>query len=100
YAAFATNAGCGALSFSGGVQTNSYDSSNMTMAGGAPVTDNSGGHVGTNGNLTEGGGSVINGSLSTPRTGVGNCNAGAVTALTQQGNAEVTGGITALPPAV
>jgi len=100
YAAFATNPGCGALTFSGGVGTDSYDSSNMVLAGGAPVTDALSGHVGTNGNLTEGGGSVINGSLSTPRTGVGNCNAGAVTALTLQGNAQVTGGITALPQAV
>lgn len=100
YAAFATNAGCGALSFSGGVTTDSYDSSNMTIVGGAPVTDAQSGHVGTNGNLTEGGGSVINGSLSTPRTGVGNCNNGAVTALTLQGGAQVTDGITALPQAV
>lgn len=100
YAAFATNAGCGALSFSGGVSTDSYDSSNMVLVGGTPLTDSSSGHVGTNGNLTEGGGSVINGSLSTPRTGVGNCNAGAVTALTLQGGAVVTDGITALPQAV
>jgi hypothetical protein len=100
YAAFATNAGCGALSFSGGVRTNSYNSSNMTMANGAPVTDDWNGHVGTNGNLTEGGGSIINGSLSTPRTGVGNCQNGAVTALTLQGGAQVTDGITALPQAV
>lgn len=100
YAAFATNSGCGALSFSGGVRTNSYDSSNMTILNGAPVTDNSSGHVGTNGNLTEGGGSIINGSLSTPRSGVGNCNNGAVTALTLQGNAQVTDGISSLPQAV
>ncbi len=100
YAAFATNAGCGALSFSGGVSSDSYDSSSMVLVGGVPLTDASSGHVGTNGNLTEGGGSVINGSLSTPRTGVGNCNAGAVTALTLNGGAQVTGGITALPQAV
>ncbi len=100
YAAFATNSGCGALAFSGGVLTDSYDSSNMTLVNGVPLTDPSSGHVGTNGNLTEGGGSVINGSLSTPRTGVGNCNNGAVTALTLQGNAQVTDGISALPQAV
>jgi hypothetical protein len=100
YAAFATNAGCGALSFSGGVQTDSYDSSSMTIVNGEPVTTTTDGHVGTNGNLTESGGSIIHGSLSTPRSGVGNCKNGAVTALTQNGNAQVTEGIVALPQAV
>lgn len=100
YAAFATNGGCGALSFAGGVRTNSYDSSNMTLHDGEPMTDNNWGHVGTNGNLTEGGGSVVNGSLSTPRSGVGSCSAGAVTALTQNGNAQVTEGVVALPQSV
>ena len=100
YAAFATSGGCGALSFSGGVRTNSYDSSNMTLVNGVPSIDNTWGHVGTNGNLTEGGGSVVNGSLSTPRSGVGNCSAGAVTALSQQGNAQVTEGVVALPQSV
>lgn len=100
YAAFATNSGCGALDFSGGVRTKSYDSSNMTLSGGEPVTQDYGSHVGTNGNLTENGNSIVNGSLSTPRSGVGNCRSGAVTALTQNGNAQVTGGIVALPQAV
>jgi hypothetical protein len=100
YAAFATNPGCGALSFSGGVLTNSYDSSNMTMVAGKPQTDAMGGDVGTNGNLTEGGGSIVNGSLSTPRAGVGNCKNGSVTALTANGGATVTGGIVPLPQAI
>jgi len=100
YAAFATNGGCGALNFSGGVATNSYDSASMTLVGGVPVTDNTFGHVGTNGNLTESGNSTVNGTLSTPRTGVGNCNNGAVTALTLNGNAQVTEGIVALPQSV
>lgn len=100
YAAFATNAGCGALSFSGGVVTDSYDSSNMTMVGGVPQTQAIAGHVGTNGNLTEGGGSIVNGSLSTPRGGVGNCKDGAVTALTANGGATVTGGVITLPQSI
>jgi hypothetical protein len=100
YAAFATNAGCGALSFSGGVQTDSYDSTNMTMSGGHPVAQANSGDVGTNGNLNESGGSIIKGSLSTPRTGVGNCSAGAVTAETISGGATVTGGLITLPQAV
>jgi hypothetical protein len=100
YAAFATNNGCGALTFAGGVHTNSYDSASMILSGGVPVTDDNTGHVGTNGNLNEGGNSVVNGSLSTPRSGVGGCAAGAVTALTQQGNAQVSEGIVALPQSV
>jgi hypothetical protein len=100
YAAFATNAGCGALSFSGGVVTDSYDSSAMTLVGGVPRTDANNGNVGTNGNLNESGGSVVNGSLSTPRAGVGNCKSGAVTALTINGGATLTGGVVTLPQAI
>lgn len=100
YAAFATNAGCGALTFSGGVVTDSYDSSNITLVSGHPQTDPNNGNVGTNGNLNESGGSIIDGSLSTPRTGVGKCSAGAVTAETINGGATVTGGMITLPQAV
>jgi hypothetical protein len=97
---FATAGTCGALSFGGGVVTDSYNSSNMTFANGKPVTTPAGGNVGTNGNLTEGGGSIVNGTLSTPRTGVGHCSSGAVDALTQNGNSQVTGGLVQLPQAV
>lgn len=100
YSAFATNPGCGALNFSGGVTTDSYDSASMTLVAGKPATQSHTGDVGTNGNLTEGGGSVINGTLSTPRSGVGNCKAGAVDALTQNGGAVLTGGLVQLPQAV
>ena len=98
YGLFAVVGGCGALDFSGGVVTDSYDSSNMTFSGGLPVTTPSGGHVGTNGNLTESGGSVVKGSLSTPRVGVGSCASGAITALDPNGNnAVVQNGIVKLP---
>jgi hypothetical protein len=101
YGLFATNTGCGALTATGGVQTDSYDSSNMTFVSGLPVVDLWGGHVGTNGNLTESGaGTIVRGSLSTPRGGVGNCRNGAITALDQNGNAQVTSGIIKLPQAV
>ena len=100
YAAFATNAGCGALNFSGGVVTDSFDSGAITLVNGTPVTQSGQGDVGTNGNLTEGGGSIVNGSLSTPRSGVGNCHSGAVDALTQNGNAQLTAGLVQLPQAV
>lgn len=94
YAAFATDAGCGALSWSGGGSTDSYDSSSYTPG----VFQNYGGNVGTNGNLDQNGGpTVINGSLSTPRSGVGSCATGAVTALTLSGSSPPTQGLIELP---
>jgi hypothetical protein len=96
YAAFATHDGCGALSFAGGAKTNSYDSLAPLGANGRPTIDDYGGNVGTNGNLTEvGNPTVVNGSLSTPRTGVGNCTANNVTAYTGAFDA-LTGGLNKL----
>ena len=99
FAAFATSATCGALDFSGGGNTNSYDST-AALVGGVPVLSNSNGNVGTNGNLTESGNATINGSLSTPAVGVGKCSNGNVDAETSSGKATVTGGIVHLPQAV
>jgi Tfp pilus assembly protein PilX len=97
YAAFATNNGCGALGFGGGGTTNSYDSSQYSGSG-AVSFQSSGGNVGTNGNLLASGSkTTINGSLSTPRAGVGSCSSSAVTALSTNGNATVTGGVVELP---
>jgi hypothetical protein len=100
YAAFATDPGCDALKFGGGAHTNSYDSS-LYGGSGVPAFSNSDGNVGTNGNLTEiGNTTIINGTLSTPRTGVGNCSSGSVTALTQNSGATVSGGLVQLPQTV
>jgi Tfp pilus assembly protein PilX len=100
YAAFATSNGCGALSWSGGGTTDSYDSS-AALIGGVPVDSMFGGNVGTNGNLDENGGpTIIHGSLSTPRTGVGSCSTGAVTALTLSGSSAPTAGLVELPQPV
>ncbi|PYR49731.1 MAG: hypothetical protein DMF89_12005 [Acidobacteria bacterium] len=100
YAAFATNNGCGALSFAGGATTNSYDST-APLVGGVPPTVNSGGNVGTNGNLTDVGNTTdINGTLSTPRTGVGACTNTNVTAETLGNGATVSGGLNQLSQAV
>lgn len=100
FGVFATAAGCGALTFSGGSTSDSYDSSNMTMVGGVPQVQLSGGAVGSNGNLDVNGGQTqIYGSLSTPRTGVGHCKNGAVTALTG-GAATVSEGLIQLPQAI
>ena len=86
YAAFATDDTCGSASGSGGLSwlgggsTDSYDSTTLA-AGTTPVPDPWGGNVGTNGNLYVGGGTtVVNGTLSTPRSGVGACSSGSVTA--------------------
>jgi Tfp pilus assembly protein PilX len=89
YAAFATNDGCGAITFVGGAFTDSYDSS---IANSWMTPSLSDGNIGTNGNYN--GGGVINGSLSTPRTGVGTCSSGGVTATSS--SATITGGITPL----
>jgi hypothetical protein len=97
YAAFATATGCAAMSFAGGATTDSYDST-AALAGGAPVVSEGGGNVGTNGNVTEAGNTTtINGSLSTPRSGVGACTTGNVTALTLNGGASVEDGLVELP---
>jgi hypothetical protein len=92
YAAFAASPNCAAMTFGGGGTTGSYDSS--AVVGGVATTSASGGNVGTNGNLTTNGQpTTINGSLSTPRTGVGACvNGSNVTAWTDN-NGTVTGGV-------
>src|SRR6266851_1998839 len=102
YAAFATNDNCGALDFSGGATTNSYDSAApVNPVTGTPVIMNAYGNVGSNGNLNENGsGTTIYGSMSTPRSGVGKCAQGGVTAWTDNGNAVVTGGFKLLPQPV
>ena len=96
YAAFATANGCGALKFSGNTTTNSFDSGVPVAGGSTPVVAADGGHVGTNGNLAEWGNAIINGSLSTPMSGIGACTANNVTAATIGPNAQVAGGLVQL----
>jgi hypothetical protein len=99
YAAFATSTGCGALSFSGGATTKSYNS--QALSGGNPVPSNTAGDVGTNGNLSlSGNPTQVYGTLSTPRTGVGSCTNSNVTALTVNGQASVQNGLVELPQVV
>lgn len=101
YAAFADDTGCSALNFGGGGTTNSYDSSTVVNSGtsSASVTFQTyGGNVGTNGNLIEKGSkTTIYGSLSSPRSGTGNCSTGDVTALTLNGAVEPKQGLVSLP---
>jgi Tfp pilus assembly protein PilX len=99
YSIFATGAGCGAIELGGTMHTDSYNS-RAPMSGGLPVINpTAGGSVGTNGNLTIGGDVTVNGNLDTPRTGVGDCNAGTPTALTGSGHATVGGSRVQLPQA-
>jgi hypothetical protein len=99
YAAFATDPGCDSLRFGGGAITDSYDS-RLYPGVGTPATDPFGGNVGTNGNMTGlGATTTVKGSLSTPRSGVGNCSAANVTAFSTNG-ATITEGILELPQEV
>ena len=81
YAAFATSDTCGAITFQGAVDVDSYDSSSLLGAT-TPWIAPTGGNVGTNGNLTLGGDATVYGDLYTPKEGVGACNAGNVNAYT------------------
>lgn len=99
YAAFATSPACGALTWSSAM-TDSYDSTAALGLNGKPVFNNSGGNVGTNGNLNANNSATIHGSLSTPRVGVGGCSAGNVDAATTSGGATVSGGIIRLPQTI
>jgi hypothetical protein len=92
YAAFATDPGCAALDWQGNAYTDSYDST----VGHTPDVPQFGGNVGTNGNLTLTGTAEINGTLSTPRSGVGSCAAG--NALT--GSLTKVDGMVSLPQPV
>ncbi len=97
-AVFASDPGCGAITMAGNEVTDSFDSSAALGANGKPVVSNSGGSVGTNGNLDISGNVTIHGVLDTPRTGVGNCTSGSVTAETVSGaTATVDEGYVSLP---
>src|SRR6266404_459102 len=81
YAGFATGSGCGSISFNGGGTIDSYNSNSMTLSGGTPVVQTYMGNLGSNGNVNTAAGTVINGTFSSPDTGVGACSAGNVDAL-------------------
>jgi hypothetical protein len=72
YAAFAVDKGCKALWWTGNGTVNSYDSTSPLVAG-APVISNTGGNVGTNGQLWVANNSDINGTLSVPPPQLSEC---------------------------
>ena len=98
FAAFATSGTCGALTWSSAT-TDSYDST-AALVNNKPVISASGGNVGTNGNLNVNNAARVNGTVSTPRVGVGQCSAGNVDAVTSSGGATITGGVLKLPQVV
>ena len=100
FAVFATAVQCGAVVVGGGAIGDSYDSDNMTISNGEPVTEPTGSRFGTNGNLSAQGNATVYGTLSTPRTGVGSCKSGAIVALSATGQAGVTEGLIQLPQAI
>jgi len=108
YAIYATDSGCKAITMSGNEVTDSYNSATLTnpssWSGGAvgsghPIATSSGGGVGTNGNLDLSGNVDVHGTLTTPRTGVGTCSDGNITAESPTGKANVDNGIVNLPQA-
>jgi Tfp pilus assembly protein PilX len=101
FAVFATNQGCNAIQYTGNGGTGSYDSTSLTLGGNSlPVTQTYGGSIGTNGNLNLGGTVSVDGSLYTPRSGVGACSPGSVSAETLSSTqATVTGGMIPLSEA-
>jgi hypothetical protein len=96
YAAFSTDPSCGSLNFWGNVSTNSYKPYDTSGNPTPTLTmQNTGGDVGTNGNLTIQGSVDVKGNLESPITGVGSCtNNGGVASVaeTTSGNATVEGG--------
>src|SRR6266436_3753034 len=91
YAGFATGSGCGSISFNGGGTIDSYNSSNLTMSGGSPVTQTYEGNLGSNGNVNTAAGTVINGTFASPDTGVGACGGGGGVDALSGNTAAVTG---------
>lgn len=100
YAAFATANGCDALTMTGNTATDSYDSGVPVAPGNTPVLSPTYGNLGTNGNLGAIGQAQVNGTLSTPMTGVGACTANNVTAATLTGQADIAEGLVQLPQPV
>jgi Tfp pilus assembly protein PilX len=82
YAGYATGTGCGSISFTGNGIIDSYDSANF--AAGMQGYD---ANLGSNGNVNTANNTVIDGTFSSPDTGVGNCATGSVDALTGNINA-------------
>ena len=97
YAGFATGNGCGSISFNGGGTIDSYNSTPgiMTLSGGQPVTQTYEGNLGSNGNVNTAANTTINGTFSSPDTGVGACGGGGGVDALSGNTSAVTGCSTA-----
>jgi Tfp pilus assembly protein PilX len=95
FAGFSNNSGCGSISFNGGGTIDSYDSANMTLQGGSPITQAYMGNLGSNGNVNTASNTVVNGTFSSPDTGVGACGGGAGVDALSGNTTAVTGCATA-----
>jgi hypothetical protein len=91
-AVFATSKSCGAITISGVVVVNSFNSAQ----GYASSKQNTGGNVGSNGNMTVSGGSTVYGTAAADSTTTGNCSNSSITGLTINSGARLTGGLVAL----
>jgi hypothetical protein len=89
YALFATANGCSSFNMSGNATVDSFSAG----------AGNNHGNVGTNGNATLSGNTVINGAVYSPNGGTGNCSSKSLTGLSTSGKAQ-TGGLQTLSGSV
>ena len=78
YGIFATGTGCSSLKLAGGAKTYSFNSGTENPVSNPPSNaTNSGGNVGSNGNVDiAGSGTTVNGTTGSAIGGIGNCNQG------------------------
>ncbi len=93
YAAYATDTGCAAISFSGNASTDSFDSSHGTYA---ETKSNQRGDVAVNGNITLSGNATVNGTAYAVNAAAGPCKDGNP-GISVSGKAAATGGYRPLP---
>jgi Tfp pilus assembly protein PilX len=101
YAVFATGSGCSnpvSITFSGGAYTDGYNSSSGAY-GGSNINDTAG-SIGTNGNMTMSGSSLVNGTLGGKNTSVGACPDTLTSSASggAAGSPGVTGGLKVITP--
>ncbi len=97
YAIFATANGCSSLNVSG---NGTVDSFNSSFGSYGSSHQNSGGNVGTDGNVTLSGNPVVYGTAASPFGGSGNCSTKSMTGYSTSGKAQATGGQVVLPQAL
>jgi Tfp pilus assembly protein PilX len=98
YAAFGVAPVCGSVSVQGNAGTDSFDSRFGTYT---TTQSNTGGDLGTNGNVYVGGTSTtVHGEVQSAVAGTGSCGGGSMTALETSGGATVTEGVEQLPAPV